>query len=78
MHTDPYGPFAGPPEHVRFDRGRDFLSRALTTALNALNALDADATVPVLAPYGPHLKGGTKSTCRSSSPPAEALRLTGR
>ncbi|MFE3206276.1 Mu transposase C-terminal domain-containing protein [Embleya sp. NPDC059237] len=52
VRTDPYGPFGGLPEHVRFDRGRDFLSRTVTTALTAL-----DADITVLPPYTPHLKG---------------------
>ncbi|MFJ8390406.1 hypothetical protein ACIQ9Q_39080 [Streptomyces sp. NPDC094438] len=50
MRTDPYGPFCGLPAHVRFDRGRDFLPRTVSTAL------DSDITVP--PPYSPHLKGG--------------------
>ncbi|MFI6582913.1 Mu transposase C-terminal domain-containing protein [Embleya sp. NPDC050493] len=56
VRTDPYGPFGGLPEHVRFDRGRDFLSRTVTTALNAL-----DADITVLPPYSPHLKGGIEN-----------------
>ncbi|MFJ8746174.1 Mu transposase C-terminal domain-containing protein [Embleya sp. NPDC127516] len=56
VRTDPYGPFGGLPEHVRFDRGRDFLSRTVTTALTAL-----DADITVLPPYSPHLKGGIEN-----------------
>ncbi|MHB9864578.1 integrase catalytic domain-containing protein [Streptomyces sp. YIM S03343] len=52
VRTDPYGPFGGLPEHVRFDRGRDFLSRTVSAALTAL-----DADITVLPPYSPHLKG---------------------
>lgn len=52
VRTAPYGPFGGLPEHVRFDRGRDFLSRTVSTALTAL-----DADITVLPPYSPHLKG---------------------
>ncbi|MFC7310808.1 Mu transposase C-terminal domain-containing protein [Streptomyces monticola] len=52
VRTDPYGPFGGLPEHVRFDRGRDFLSRTVSTALIAL-----DSHITVLPPYSPHLKG---------------------
>ncbi|WP_331768959.1 Mu transposase C-terminal domain-containing protein (plasmid) [Embleya sp. NBC_00888] len=56
VRTDPYGPFGGLPEHVRFDRGRDFLSRTVTTALTTL-----DADITVLPPYSPHLKGGIEN-----------------
>jgi putative transposase len=56
VRTDPYGPFGGLPEHVRFDRGRDFLSRTVTTALTAL-----DADITVLPPYSPHLKGSIEN-----------------
>ncbi|MFJ8747466.1 Mu transposase C-terminal domain-containing protein [Embleya sp. NPDC127516] len=59
VRTDPYGPFGGLPEHVRFDRGRDFLSRTVTTALTAL-----DANITVLPPYSPHLKGGIENLNR--------------
>ncbi|MEU6768123.1 transposase family protein [Streptomyces sp. NPDC046853] len=56
LRIDPYGPFGGLPEHVRFDRGRDFLSRTVTTALTAL-----DADITVLPPYSPHLKGSIEN-----------------
>lgn len=56
VRTDPYGPFGGLPEHVRFDRGRDFLSRTVTTALTAL-----DSNITVLPPYAPHLKGSIEN-----------------
>ncbi|WP_406300151.1 Mu transposase C-terminal domain-containing protein [Embleya sp. NBC_00888] len=48
----PYGPIGGLPELVRVDRGKDFLSRTVTTALGAF-------AVPVhdLPPYRPDLKG---------------------
>jgi putative transposase len=52
VRAAPYGPFGGLPEHVRFDRGKDFLSRTVSTALTAL-----DADITVLPPYSPHLKG---------------------
>lgn len=50
--TGPYGPIGGVPAQVRIDRGRDFLSRTVTTALGAF-------AVPVhaLPAYSPHLKG---------------------
>ncbi|MET8765766.1 DDE-type integrase/transposase/recombinase [Streptomyces sp. NPDC004658] len=56
LRTDPYGPVGGLPEHVRFDRGRDFLSRTVTAALTAL-----DADITVLPPYSPHLKGSIEN-----------------
>ncbi|WP_372404116.1 Mu transposase C-terminal domain-containing protein [Streptomyces luteireticuli] len=56
LRTDPYGPVGGLPEHVRFDRGRDFLSRTVSTALTAL-----DADITVLPPYSPHLKGSIEN-----------------
>ncbi|MFF4534495.1 Mu transposase C-terminal domain-containing protein [Streptomyces sp. NPDC001407] len=56
VRTDPYGPFGGLPEHVRFDRGRDVLSRTVSTALTAL-----DADITVLPPYSPHLKGSIEN-----------------
>ncbi|WP_406292896.1 transposase family protein [Embleya sp. NBC_00888] len=56
VRTAPYGPFGGLPEHVRFDRGRNFLSRTVSIALTAL-----DADITVLPPYSPHLKGGIEN-----------------
>lgn len=56
LRTDQYGPVGGLPEQVRFDRGRDFLSRTVTTALTAL-----DADITVLPPYSPHLKGSIEN-----------------
>ncbi|NGO73847.1 transposase family protein [Streptomyces boncukensis] len=52
LREAPYGPFGGLPEQVRFDRGKDVLSRTVATALTAL---DADLTL--LPPYSPHPKG---------------------
>ncbi|WP_438296354.1 transposase [Streptomyces sp. HUAS TT7] len=59
VRTEPYGPFGGLPAHVRFDRGRDFLSRTVSTALTAL-----DSDITVLPPYSPHLKGGIENLNR--------------
>ncbi|MBC9715721.1 transposase [Streptomyces sp. TRM66268-LWL] len=56
LRTGPYGPFGGLPENVRFDRGRDFLSRTVSTALTAL-----DADITILPPYSPHLKGSIEN-----------------
>jgi putative transposase len=52
VRADPYGPFGGLPEDVRFDRGKDFLSHTVSTALTAL-----DSNITVLPPYRPHLNG---------------------
>ena len=41
---------------MRFDRGRDFISRTVTTALNAL-----DTDITALPPYSPHPKGGDEN-----------------
>ncbi|MYS81086.1 DDE-type integrase/transposase/recombinase [Streptomyces sp. SID5474] len=62
VRTHPYGPIGGLPEHVRFDRGRDFLSHTVTTALIAL-----DADITVLPPYSPHLKGSIERTSTAVS-----------
>ncbi|MGW1869989.1 hypothetical protein ACWCPS_31140 [Streptomyces mauvecolor] len=50
VRTDPYGPFGGLPAHVRFDRGRDFLPRTVSTAL--------DTDITVLPSCSPYLRGG--------------------
>ncbi|MFJ9523573.1 transposase family protein [Kitasatospora sp. NPDC101801] len=60
LHTDPYGPFGGLPEKVRMDRGRDFLSKAVNAALQAL-----DVVVEDLPAYTPHLKGTVEGLNRS-------------
>ncbi|WP_353947331.1 transposase family protein (plasmid) [Streptomyces sp. HUAS MG91] len=56
LRNHPYGPVGGLPEQVHFDRGRDFLSRTVTTALTAL-----DTDITVLPPYSPHLKGSIEN-----------------
>ena len=50
--AEPFGPAGGLPDLVRVDRGKDFLSTAVSSALGAF-------AVPVidLPPYTPHLKG---------------------
>lgn len=60
LRTDPYGPFGGLPEKVRMDRGRDFLSKAVTAAFQAL-----DVAVEDLPAYTPHLKGTVEGLNRS-------------
>ncbi|MFF2149594.1 Mu transposase C-terminal domain-containing protein [Kitasatospora sp. NPDC058190] len=54
-----YGPVGGLPALVRIDRGKDFLSRTVTSALGAL-------AIPVhdLPAYSPHLKGTVENLNR--------------
>jgi putative transposase len=52
LTAPPHGPAGGVPERIRWDRGREFLANAVTTAATAL-AIDARA----LPAYSPHLKG---------------------
>ncbi|WTJ48531.1 Mu transposase C-terminal domain-containing protein [Streptomyces sp. NBC_01544] len=59
LRTGPYGPAGGVPEHVRVDRGRDFLSK---TVLGAFGVLDAE--VEDLPAYSPHLKGTVENLNR--------------
>ncbi|MFD7121471.1 Mu transposase C-terminal domain-containing protein [Streptomyces sp. NPDC059922] len=60
VRDDPYGPAGGVPEQVRVDRGKDFLSAAVTTALGAMGV-----TVKDLPAYSPHLKGTVESLNRA-------------
>ena len=53
---EPYGPPGGLPEHVRIDRGKDFLSQAVASVLAGF----AVATGP-LPGYTPHLKGSVET-----------------
>lgn len=57
----PYGPAGGVPETVRMDRGKDFLSAAVTTALGAMGV-----TVNDLPAYSPHLKEVVESLNRAA------------
>ncbi|MFB7170639.1 Mu transposase C-terminal domain-containing protein [Streptomyces sp. NPDC056254] len=59
LRTDPYGPAGGVPEHVRVDRGKDFLSRTVLGALGALGTRVED-----LPAYSPHLKGTVENLNR--------------
>jgi putative transposase len=52
LRVAPYGPAAGAPEQVRVDRGKDFLSTAVTAAFGTMGV-----TVKDLPAYSPHLKG---------------------
>ncbi|WP_189960080.1 Mu transposase C-terminal domain-containing protein [Streptomyces alanosinicus] len=59
LRTGPYGPAGGIPEHVRVDRGRDFLSK---TVLGAFT--DLDTKFEDLPAYSPHLKGTVENLNR--------------
>ncbi|MDX3855937.1 transposase family protein, partial [Streptomyces sp. AK02-01A] len=61
VREEPYGPAGGVPELVRVDRGKDFLSAAVTTALGAMGV-----TVKDLPAYSPHLKGTVENLNRAA------------
>lgn len=61
VREEPYGPAGGVPEQVRVDRGKDFLSTAVTTALGAMGV-----TVKDLPAYSPHLKGTVENLNRAA------------
>lgn len=61
MVEDPYGPFGGVPGSVRFDRGKDFLSRAIAEVARALAIEIQD-----LPGYAAHLKGTVERTNQSA------------
>ncbi|MGW1091542.1 hypothetical protein ACWD4L_36085 [Streptomyces sp. NPDC002596] len=60
VREKPFGPQGGLPERVRVDRGKDFLSRTVTAAFNAL-----DVTVEDLPACTPHLKGTVEGLNRA-------------
>ncbi|WSG86678.1 transposase family protein (plasmid) [Streptomyces sp. NBC_01727] len=60
LRERPFGPQGGLPERVRVDRGKDFLSRTVIAAFNAL-----DVTVEDLPAYTPHLKGTVEGLNRA-------------
>ncbi|MFJ7170196.1 Mu transposase C-terminal domain-containing protein [Streptomyces globosus] len=60
LREDPYGPAGGTPEQVRVDRGKDFLSTAVTTAFGTMGV-----TVKDLPAYSPHLKGTVENLNRA-------------
>ncbi|MGW1552980.1 integrase catalytic domain-containing protein [Streptomyces sp. NPDC002346] len=43
VREKPFGPQGGLPERVRVDRGKDFLSRTVTAAFNALDVTVEDS-----------------------------------
>ncbi|KIF67352.1 hypothetical protein HY68_36240 [Streptomyces sp. AcH 505] len=53
---DVHGPAGGLPTRIRIDRGKDFLSRAVTEAMGSLGV-----HVQALPPYTPHLKGSIEN-----------------
>ncbi|MFE3282429.1 hypothetical protein ACFXJJ_04810 [Streptomyces sp. NPDC059233] len=59
LRTGPYGPAGGIPEHVRVDRGRDFLSKTVLGAFTDLDSKRED-----LPAYSPHLKGTVENLNR--------------
>ncbi|MFJ1831396.1 transposase family protein [Streptomyces sp. NPDC088178] len=60
LREDSYGPLGGLPERVRVDRGKDFLSKTVTAAFDALVV-----TVEDLPAYTPHLKGTVEGLNRA-------------
>ncbi|MFD5413510.1 hypothetical protein [Streptomyces nojiriensis] len=60
VREEPFGPQGGLPEKVRVDRGKDFLSRTVTAAFDALAVEVED-----LLPYTPHLKGTVEGLNRA-------------
>ncbi|MFE0678662.1 Mu transposase C-terminal domain-containing protein [Streptomyces sp. NPDC058867] len=60
LREDPYGPAGGVPELVRVDRGKDFLSTAVTAAFGTMGV-----TVKDLPAYSPHLKGTVENLNRA-------------
>ncbi|GAA3482736.1 hypothetical protein GCM10018966_072680 [Streptomyces yanii] len=55
LRERPFGPQGGLPERVRVDQGKDFLSRTVTAAFNALD----------VSAYTPHLKGTVEGVNRA-------------
>jgi len=59
----PYGPPGGLPEHVRIDRGKDFLSKTVASVLAGFAV-----RVGPLPGYTPHLKGSVETVNGASEP----------
>jgi putative transposase len=62
LTDDVHGPAGGLPRRIRIDRGKDFLSKAVTEALGAFSV-----HVDVLPPYTPHLKGSIENLNRAAT-----------
>ncbi|MGW8356511.1 hypothetical protein [Streptomyces wedmorensis] len=63
LREEPYGPAGGTPEQVRVDRGKDFLSTAVTAAFGTMGI-----TVKDLPAYSLHLKGTVENLNRAVDP----------
>ncbi|MER8261840.1 transposase family protein [Streptomyces albidoflavus] len=57
-----HGPAGGLPRRIRIDRGKDFLSRAVSEAMGVFSV-----QVDVLPPYTPHLKGSIENLNRAAT-----------
>jgi putative transposase len=62
LTDDVHGPAGGLPRRIRIDRGKDFLSRAVSQAMGAFSV-----HVDVLPPYTPHLKGSIENLNRAAT-----------
>ncbi|QYA98915.1 DDE-type integrase/transposase/recombinase [Streptomyces anulatus] len=62
LTDDIHGPAGGLPRRIRIDRGKDFLSRAVTQAMGSFGV-----HVEVLPPYTPHLKGSIENLNRAAT-----------
>lgn len=62
LTDDVHGPAGGLPRRIRIDRGKDFLSQAVTQAMGSFGV-----HVQVLPPYTPHLKGSIENLNRAAT-----------
>ncbi|WP_176741671.1 DDE-type integrase/transposase/recombinase [Streptomyces sp. Cmuel-A718b] len=62
LTDDIHGPAGGLPRRIRIDRGKDFLSRAVTQAMGSFGV-----HVDVLPPYTLHLKGSIENLNRAAT-----------
>ncbi|WNO62397.1 transposase [Streptomyces sp. AM2-3-1] len=62
LTDDVHGPAGGLPRRIRIDRGKDFLSQAVTQAMGTFSV-----HVDVLPPYTPHLKGSIENLNRAAT-----------
>jgi len=78
----PYGPPGGLPEHVRIDRGKDFLSKTVTAAQAAAELADAGDTTlqaearPRLMPLRPPAPGWVLPRTPTRPPAASRAECT--